>query len=206
MKMTAREMFERLGYRCIKSNNSIWYINDSDEENYRSVEFYFCDCTFDAIGNYGDPLMVNVKELEAINKQCEEIGWLEEEKQEIKQETNFEHYKDRILDCCIDNLAVVKGIPKSCSKIDCNDCDFLTIQKDCREIAKDWLKQPHKKLTYKLNKFEIDLLQSCSQGYSPKYQFKNINSLTEMRKNGYFKCINRDETIEEILAKCEVMD
>lgn len=120
-------------------------------------------------------------------------------------ETNFEHYKDRILDCCIDNLAVVKGIPKSCSKIDCNDCDFLTIKKECCEIAKDWLKQPYKKLTYKLTKFEIDLLQSCSQGYSPKYQFKNINSLTEMRKNGYFKCINRDETIEEILAKCEVV-
>lgn len=120
-------------------------------------------------------------------------------------ETNFEHYKDRILDCCIDNLAVVKGIPKSCSKIDCNDCDFLTIKKECCEIAKDWLKKPYKKLTYKLTKFEIDLLQSCSQGYSPKYQFKNINSLTEMRKNGYFKCINRDETIEEILAKCEVV-
>lgn len=120
-------------------------------------------------------------------------------------ETNFEHYKDRILDCCIDNLAVVKGIPKSCSKIDCNGCDFLTIKKECCEIAKDWLKQPYKKLTYKLTKFEIDLLQSCSQGYSPKYQFKNINSLTEMRKNGYFKCINRDETIEEILAKCEVV-
>ena len=63
----------------------------------------------------------------------------------------------------------------------------------------------YKKLTYKLTKFEIDLLQSCSQGYSPKYKFKNINSLTEMRKNGYFKCINRDETIEEILAKCEVV-
>lgn len=124
---------------------------------------------------------------------------------EENQETNFDHYKDRILDCCIDNLAVVKGIPKSCNKIDCNDCDFLTIQKECCEIAKYWLKQPYKKLTYKLTKFEIDLLQSCSQGYSPKYQFKNINSLTEMRKNGYFKCINRDETIEEILANCEVV-
>ena len=135
----------------------------------------------------------------------EELGWIEEEKNEIKQETNFDHYKDRILDCCIDNLAVVKGIPKSCSKIDCNDCDFLTIKKECCEIAKDWLKQPYKKMTYKLTKFEIDLLQSCSQGYSPKYQFKNINSLTEMRKNGYFNGVNRDATIEEIIAKSEVV-
>lgn len=76
MKMTAREMFKKLGYRCIKSDRSIWYINDSDVENYGSIEFWFCDCTFEATGNYGDPLMVNVKELEAINKQCEELGWI----------------------------------------------------------------------------------------------------------------------------------
>lgn len=200
--MTAKEMFERLGYRCIKSNNSIWYINDSDEENYRSVEFYFCDCTFDAIGNYGDPLMVNVKELEAINKQCEELGWLEEEKKEIKQETNFEHYKDRILDCCIDNLAVVKGIPKPCSKIDCNDCDFLTIQKECCEIAKDWLNQQCMKPIYKLTKFEKELLQ-C---YSDISRFNVFNSLNEMKEKGYFKCIDDNEIIGDILAKCEVMD
>lgn len=42
-------------------------------------------------------------------------------------------------------------------------------------------------------------------GYSPKYQFKNINSLTEMRKNGYFNGVNRDATIEEIIAKSEVV-
>lgn len=146
--------------------------------------------------------------MSAMNKFKEDINLLTglvNEHFEENVETNFEHYKDRILDCCIDNLAVVKGIPKPCSKIDCNDCDFLTIQKECCEIAKDWLKQPYKKPVYKLTKFEIDLLQSCSQGYSPKYQFKNINSLTEMRKNGYFKGVNRDATIEEIIAKSEVV-
>lgn len=75
-EISAREMFKKLGYRCIKSDRSIWYINDSDVENYGSIEFWFCDCTFEATGNYGDPLMVNVKELEAINKQCEELGWI----------------------------------------------------------------------------------------------------------------------------------
>lgn len=199
--MKAEEIFEKLGYRCIKSNNSIWYINDSDKENYRSVEFYFCDCTFDAIGNYGDPLMVNVKELEAINKQCEELGWFEEEKQEIKQETNFEHYKDRILVCCIDHLAVVKGIPKSCSKIDCNDCDFLTIQKECCEIAKDWLNQPYKKPKYKFTQFEKELLQ-C---YPDTNSFKLFNSLNGMKEKGYFKNVDKNELIKDILANCEVI-
>lgn len=200
--MNAREMFKELGYeKAEKSESVVLYTNGyGDTISFEETKHIIIT----PIQGCRTIIMTCLLE-NAIHKQCEELGWIEEEKNEIKQETNFEHYKDRILDCCIDNLAVVKGIPKSCSKIDCNDCDFLTIQKECCEIAKDWLKQPYKKLTYKLNKFEIDLLQSCSQGYSPKYQFKNINSLTEMRKNGYFKCINRDETIEEILAKCEVI-
>lgn len=207
--MTAREMFKKLGFeQTLNDSDFIFYEKVEAESCHTRFMFALESRSFEAIfyvdGYGGGCHFIELDEFKVILKQMEELGWIEEEKNEIKQETNFEHYKDRILDCCIDNLAVVKGIPKSCSKIDCNDCDFLTIQKECCEIAKDWLKQPYKKLTYKLNKFEIDLLQSCSQGYSPKYQFKNINSLTEMRKNGYFKCINRDETIEEILAKCEV--
>lgn len=207
--MNAREMFEKLGYSLkVDNNNLIEYSKEDcghisfcfDIETKRFYSMYSFSSSIQST-----PHSITLDEFEAVQKQMEELGWFEEEKNEIKQETNFDHYKDRILDCCIDNLAVVKGIPKSCSKIDCNDCDFLTIKKECCEIAKYWLKQPYKNMTYKLTKFEIDLLQSCSQGYSPKYQFKNINSLTEMRKNGYFKCINRDETIEEILAKCEVV-
>lgn len=199
--MNAKEMFKELGYeKAEKSESVVLYTNGyGDTISFKETKHV----VITPIQGCRTIIMTCLLE-NAIHKQCEELGWIEEEKNEIKQETNFDHYKDRILDCCIDHLAVVKGIPKSCSKIDCNYCDFLTIKKECCEIARDWLKQPYKKLTYKLTKFEIDLLQSCSQGYSPKYQFKNINSLTEMRKNGYFKCINRDETIEEILANCEV--
>ena len=200
--MTAREMFEKLGYRCIKSDRSIWYINDSDNENYRSVEFYFCDCTFDAIGNYGDPLMVNVKELEAINKQCEEIGWLEEEKQEIKQETNFEHYKDEILEDYAQNLAVVKGRPTLCYKTNCNDCDFKINQIGCRQMAKEWLKSPCEKPTYKLTQFEYDLLEL----YKGKYSFKLSNALRCMKEKGYFRSVDENAKIKDILRNCEVSE
>lgn len=133
-----------------------------------------------------------------------ELGWLEKEKQEIKQETNFEHYKDLILDCCIDHLAVVKGIPKSCTKIDCNDCDFLTIQKECCEIAKDWLNQPYKKLTYKLNKFEFDLIQTYRDCHE-SCKLSEFKQLIELKDKGYFKDINLDLTIHEILDNCEVV-
>lgn len=198
--MNARDMFEELGYRCIKSNNSIWYVNDSDEENYRSVEFYFCDCTFDAIGNYGDPLMVNVKELEAINKQCEEIGWLEEEKQEIKQETNFEHYKDEIIENCSWSLALVDGKPHECNGVNCNDCGFSTGY-GCSEKIKEWLRKPYEKPKYKLTQFEYDLLQL----YKGKYSFKLSNSLRGMKEKGYFRSVDENAKIEDILESCEVI-
>ena len=142
--------------------------------------------------------------MSAMNKFKEDINLLAglvNDHFEENIETNFDHYKDRILDCCIDNLAVVKGIPKSCTKIDCNDCDFITIQKECCEIAKDWLKQPYKKLTYKLTKFEKELLQ-C---YPDTNSFKLFNSLNEMKKKGYFKNVDKNELIKDILENCEVI-
>lgn len=125
----------------------------------------------------------------------------EEEKQETKQETNFEYYKDEILEDYVQNLAVVKGRPTLCYKTNCNDCDFKINQIGCREKAKDWLKQPHEKPVFKLTKFEKELLQ-C---YPDIYSFKVFNSLNGMRKKGYFKGIDDNEIIGDILAKCEVV-
>ena len=124
-----------------------------------------------------------------------------------KQETNLDHYKDEILEKCLWNLAVVKGKPKRCNCTNCSDCEFCKDQPiKCHKMATEWLKQLYEAPAIKLTKFEYDLLQSCSQGYSPKYQFKNINSLTEMRKKGYFKGVDRDATIEDILANSEITE
>lgn len=124
-----------------------------------------------------------------------------------KQETNLDHYKEEILEKCLWNLAVVKGKPKRCNCTNCCDCEFCKDQPvKCHKRATEWLKQLYKDPTIKLTKFEYDLLQSCSQGYSPKCQFKNMNSLAEMREKGYFKGIDRDATIENILANCDISE
>lgn len=145
--------------------------------------------------------------ISAMNKFKEDINLLTglvNEHFEIKQETNFDHYKDRILDCCIDNLAVVKGIPKPCSKIDCNDCNFLTIKKECCEIAKDWLKQPYKKPTYKLTQCEYDMLDTI---FEKEARFSKVYLIGELKKKGYFKNIKCDSNVrvKNILANCEVI-
>lgn len=139
--------------------------------------------------------------------------WLEELKQyreqykEPNQETNLDHFQQEILEKGLWNLAVVKGRPERCDRVKCIDCELSKDRsRGCHAKVMDWLKQPRKAPAIKLTKFEQDLLQSCSQGYSPEYQFKNINSLTEMRKKGYFKGVDRDATLEDILANSEITE
>lgn len=137
-------------------------------------------------------------------------AWLEELKQykeENQPETNLDHFQQEILEKGLWNLAVVKGRPERCDRVKCIDCELSKDRsRGCHAKVMDWLKQPRKAPAIKLTKFEIDLLQSCSQGYSPEYQFKNINSLTEMRKKGYFKGVDRDATIRDILADCDITE
>lgn len=140
-------------------------------------------------------------------------AWLEELKQyreqhkEQNQETNLDHFRHEILENYLWNLAVVKGRPERCDHTKCIDCELSKDRsKRCHEKAIKWLEQLYKAPAIKLTNFEIDLLQSCSQGYSPEYQFKNINSLTEMRKKGYFKGVDRDATLEDILANSEIKE
>lgn len=133
--------------------------------------------------------------------------WLEELKQykeEKIQETNLDHYKDEILEECMWNLAMVDGRPKRCNLTRCSDCEFNKKDqpKECRKKRIEWLKQPYIKPTYELTKFENDLLQS----YLGRYQFKDIYALNWMKEKGHFKGIDKDATIEDILANCEVTE
>lgn len=139
--------------------------------------------------------------------------WLEELKQyreqykEQNQETNLDHYKHEILENCMWNLAVVKGKPKRCNQTRCSDCEFdKDTPRKCHKRTIEWLKQPYKAPANKLTRFEYDLLQSYSQSHLRRYQFKSIETLNGMKEKGHFKSIDRDATIEDILANCEIKE
>lgn len=123
---------------------------------------------------------------------------------EEKQETNLDHYKDDIAELFIDNLAVVDGKPKRCAYTVCDErCDLHT---DCDDethykLLKEWLKKPYQKQTFKLTQFEYDLLQL----YKGKYSFKLSNSLRGMKEKGYFRSVDENAKIEDILESCEVI-
>lgn len=160
--------------------------------------------SFEAIfyvdGYGGGGYFIELDELNAIYKQCGELGWIEEE----KRETNFEHYKDEILEDYAQNLAVVKGRPTLCYKTNCNDCDFKINQIGCRQMAKEWLKSPCEKPTYKLTKFEYDLLNAHKDSGMQKC-LSNYRPLLELNEKGYFKDIDTKIPIREILDNCEVV-
>lgn len=128
----------------------------------------------------------------------------EEEKQETKQKTNFEHYKDEILEDYAQNLAVVKGRPTLCYKTNCNDCDFKINQIGCRQMAKEWLKSPCEKPKYKLTKFEFDLIQTYRDCHE-SCKISEFKQLIELKDKGYFKCIDHDTKIQDVLKNCEVI-
>lgn len=126
-----------------------------------------------------------------------------EEKQDEKKVTNLEYYKDEIIEGYAQNLAVVKGRPALCYKTNCNDCDFKINQIGCREKAKDWLNKPYEKPKYKLTQFEYDLL-SVHKDYKTYNNIANQIHLFKMHEKGYFKGIDTNIPIREILDNYEV--
>ena len=136
--------------------------------------------------------------------------WLEELKQyrEQNQETNLDHFQQEILEKGLWNLAVVKGKPERCDRIKCIDCELSKDRsRGCHEKAIEWLEQPYKNSAIKLTKFENDLLQSyLKSSLLSGYEFKSIVILKRMKEKGYFKCVDEDATIEDILANCEIKE
>lgn len=81
--MTAKEMFEALGYeQATNNNNFIEYLlwnRDEEDKDYFYVRFHltwksyvigYCD------GYEIQPIIVPIKEHKAITKQMEELGWV----------------------------------------------------------------------------------------------------------------------------------
>ena len=72
--MTAKEMFEKLGYEHIISNKFPNEIKYKYLDDY--ITFDFEDKTIWRGEDY-DSAGITMEELKAINKQIEELGWLE---------------------------------------------------------------------------------------------------------------------------------
>ena len=142
--------------------------------------------------------------MSAMNKFKEDVNLLTglvNEHFEERAEMNFEHYFEYLSKIKMSNFALIDGRFTKCSDTSCSECDF---NGDCIEGKFRWLKQPYKKLTYKLNKFEFDLLNAHKDSGMQKC-ISNYRPLLELHEKGYFKDIDTSTPIHEILDNCEVV-
>ena len=192
-------MFENICYRKRVSDDCILYENG----NYimcNIIEFCLKDKTIysftnSEVGREAKSLSVN--ELKAINKQCEELGWLESDP---KQETNLEHYFDELLKVG-NRFTFMNGKIKSCNSVMCSKCVF---ESDCGVKRFKWLASSYVKPTYKLSQFEFDLLNAYKNS-GMRRCISNYGTLLELYKKGYFKEIGTSIPIHEILDNYEVI-
>lgn len=203
--MTAKEMFEGIGYKLSEAYSEDTLISYFDGKKNITIEFCIKNKRFRKAKGVFDCVNISIPELKAIQKQCKELGWLEDEKQEIKQETNLERYFDDIGIFGINSFAVTNGKPMRCKDVHCDKCDFGGPCGRCGEERLIWLTSPYKKPAYKLTKFENDLLQSYLKGHLSGRKFKSILVLNGMKEKGYFKGVDENATIVDILEKCEVI-
>lgn len=197
--MKAEQMFEEIRYKRNEKNGEINYFQRFGSGYFR-ITF---DLSKEEIAI--DTNMENVIEsdlLQAIVQQVKELGWLGSEQ---SQETNYEHYKDEIIEDCIDNIAIIEGKPHGCMKVPCNDCQFYTGENfNCHGKTVEWLKSPYKKPKYKLTKFEHDLLNAYKDCGMLK-PVSHYSAMHELHEKGYFKDIDTSIPIYEILSSCEVV-
>jgi hypothetical protein len=198
--MKAKEVFESLSFWSRRKNDTEIVWTRRVREGFIEKEIIF-NLEVAKISIEGGWLTKD--EILAVSKQCEELGWFGSE-----QETNLDHFQQEVLEKGLWNLAVVKGRPERCDRIKCADCELSKDRsRGCHAKVMDWLKQPRKAPAIKLTKFEVDLLQGyLKSSLLSGYEFKSIVILKRMKEKGYFKGIDEDATIEDILANCEITE
>lgn len=197
--MTAKEMFEELGYKLA---DEAVYVKDNvipyrKYEKNITLEFFVKEKQFVKAKGVIDSVTITDSELKAIIQQCKELGWLEEEP---NQESNLEYYENEIKYAGYE-FALVNGKPTTCRKSLCDKCYFNDKRFTCARKRIEWMLKPFKR-KYKLTQFEYDLLQSYANGY----KFKDINPLIVMKEKGYFKEVDKNAKITDILENCEAIE
>lgn len=119
---------------------------------------------------------------------------------EEKVETNLDHYFDELLKVG-NRFTFMNGKIENCNSVMCSKCVF---NGDCGVKRFKWLSSSYVKSSYKLNRFEFDLIQTYRDCHE-SCKFSEFKQLIELKDKGYFKNIDLDLTIHEILDNCEVI-
>ena len=191
--MTAKEMFEALGYKLYEDDIAIVFENNQGDV----IAFTYKDKQL-VVQPTNISKSVSMAELKSINMQIKELGWV---KPEVKpDETNFEHFFEYLSKRRMSDFALIDGRVTQCLDTCCSKCD---VNGDCIEGKFKWLKQPYKKPIYKLSQFEYDLILTY-RGCHESCKLSEFKQLIQLKDKGYFKCVGYDTKIHDVLEACEV--
>lgn len=199
--MTAREMFEKLGYEFEKE-----YTSDGVNDTYRYNKCSRPDSIIFDLNGKNIIISkifhtINLNELQAIIQQINELGWLEG-KQAIKAETNLEHFEDEIREVNFD-FAVRDGKVIPCDGCPCSECLFFGNHTSCSVLRIEWLYQKYQR-KYKLTQFEYDLIKAFDR-CKECCLLNEIECLKKLSEKGYFKGIDSFTKVHDIIDNCEVI-
>lgn len=144
--------------------------------------------------------------MSAMNKFKEDINLLTglvNEHFEEKSETNLEFYYDDLIKEDCSDFGVVNGKIESCTFIPCEKCEFK--HGNCNKNRITWLLSQRKKPKYKFTQFEYDLINTY-RNVDYRCKFNGCYQLKILKEKGYFKNVDKNESIKDILENCEVID
>lgn len=196
--MNAEQMFEKLGYtKCNNCTNPSYFKKD---DPYAWINFNNKRVAISSQLDLGYESL-DYELIEAIYKQCQELDWIDE-----KICTNFEDGTGGFMcsNCGIylDDLSEIV-IPENC-KGNVNQDEYEL--RYCPNCGCKIVDYDHfaKKAKYKVTQFEFDLLNTyrlCKE----ECKFRDCTQLREMKVKGYFKDIDADAKIRDILWNCGVI-
>lgn len=199
-KMKAEELFEKLGYKKQVGFESICFIYENEDTVNFEIIFDLKNKNIHTHGGYTDKSL-SMDELNAIKKQCEELDWVGE-----KICTNFSSGQGEFMcsNCGIylDDLSQIV-IPESCNENVKQDEYELRYCPNCGCKIVDY-QHFAKKAKYKVTQFEFDLLNTyrfCKE----ECKFRDCTQLRELKVIGYYKDVDADAKIRDILWNCGVI-
>ena len=122
---------------------------------------------------------------------------------EEKAETNLEFYYDDLLEEGFSDFGVVNGKIKSCAYIPCEKCEFEG--GNCNKNRIIWLTSKCKNRKHKFTQFEYDLINTY-RNVDDRCKFNGCYQLKILKEKGYFNDVDKNESIQDIIANCEVTD
>lgn len=207
MTRTAKKMFKDIGYEYSEKYTTDDITKEKVleriqyEKGCETIRFYIRGKFWGksnkkgVLGSKYEYAYATMEETEAIVQQCKELNWINSES---KEETNFEHYFEKIKELVSMHFRNPQAIVNGLTAV--ADEDILCTGLITDAIL-DWCKKTYKNQDYCLSEFEYELLESYTNDDEEVTSLciKDVKALQNMQKKGYFRNVDNYTPIRDIL-------